>query len=375
MLKTRLLTGAALLALAPMIVPAAAMAQTGPHDGTYEYAASGGWRGVLEVATGSRGETFFAIHTEGEEEQRCSLFAEGRLEGDAVTVETAGGEGVIVLRFFPDNAEVETSGSSADFCDPGGQLAGIYFPKDDQVTLQREDIRSVQFNLNKLGYEAGSTDGVMGRRTRTALRGFQEDAELPETGSISLETMYRLEERVNAATAAAAGASTGVALVDRPTGIAKPAGDRELNVEPLRDPPPPALEWLREIPRDQIATLDRLYGEDLPAAIDWSNPPFEIALVDLDAEGAGAATDREILVYWNDTSMCGDQGCMVETLRWDGDSYEPVFQAFAREVAIGEGFDGDSNGGVRPLLLNGEDEWIWTGQTYELEYYEPTPVR
>ncbi|MEO3435356.1 peptidoglycan-binding domain-containing protein [Inquilinus sp. CAU 1745] len=369
MLKTRLLTGAALLSLA---VPATAMAQTGPHDGTYEYAASGGWRGTLEVATGSRGETFFTIHTQGEDQQRCSLFAEGRLEGDAVTVETAGGDGVVVLRFFPDNAEVEPSGSSADFCDPGGQLAGIYFPKDDQVTLQREDIRSVQFNLNKLGYEAGPTDGVMGDRTRTALRGFQEDAELPETGSISLETMYRLEERVNAATAAAADAPSGVALSEeRPIGMAKPAGDRELNVEQLRDPPPPTLEWLTEIPREHIETLDRLYSEDVPAAIDWSNPPFEIALVDLDAEGSGAETDREILVYWNDTSMCGDQGCMLEVLRWDGDSYEPVFQSFARQVAIGEGFVE----GVRPLILNAEDELVWNGESYEIEYYEPTPVR
>jgi membrane-bound lytic murein transglycosylase B len=36
------------------------------------------------------------------------------------------------------------------------------------------DIRELQTSLNELGYDAGTPDGIAGRRTKTALQNFQK---------------------------------------------------------------------------------------------------------------------------------------------------------------------------------------------------------
>jgi len=45
-----------------------------------------------------------------------------------------------------------------------------------------ETLRAIQKRLNKLGYNAGSVDGYMGKKTRTAIIRFQRDAKLNKTG-------------------------------------------------------------------------------------------------------------------------------------------------------------------------------------------------
>ncbi|WP_172838519.1 L,D-transpeptidase family protein [Stappia sp. ES.058] len=49
-------------------------------------------------------------------------------------------------------------------------------------TTPRERLRDMQRVLDELGYAPGPVDGVMGRKTRAAIRLFQEGAELPVTG-------------------------------------------------------------------------------------------------------------------------------------------------------------------------------------------------
>ncbi len=44
------------------------------------------------------------------------------------------------------------------------------------------DIETIQHRLVDLGYDVGATDGLLGPRTRAALRAFQTDRELPITG-------------------------------------------------------------------------------------------------------------------------------------------------------------------------------------------------
>ena len=43
-------------------------------------------------------------------------------------------------------------------------------------------ISRVQAGLNRLGYEAGPTDGVFGPKTEAAIRGYQSDHELQVDG-------------------------------------------------------------------------------------------------------------------------------------------------------------------------------------------------
>jgi lipoprotein-anchoring transpeptidase ErfK/SrfK len=56
------------------------------------------------------------------------------------------------------------------------------------------DVHRAQTLLNKLGFDAGFEDGVMGKRTRDAIRLFQEGADLPVTGNMTtglLRALYR----------------------------------------------------------------------------------------------------------------------------------------------------------------------------------------
>jgi localization factor PodJL len=48
----------------------------------------------------------------------------------------------------------------------------------------KKAITNVQLILTKLGYDAGKPDGVMGGKTRNAIRAFQEAEKLPVTGEI-----------------------------------------------------------------------------------------------------------------------------------------------------------------------------------------------
>jgi membrane fusion protein, multidrug efflux system len=53
-----------------------------------------------------------------------------------------------------------------------------------QAGLGSDDVLAVQQRLNELGFDAGPADGVMGERTREALRLYQEQNDLPPTGEL-----------------------------------------------------------------------------------------------------------------------------------------------------------------------------------------------
>lgn len=53
-------------------------------------------------------------------------------------------------------------------------------------------VRAAQQQLQRLGFNPGPADGVMGPRTASAIRLFQRSQRLPETGSLTPETLSRL---------------------------------------------------------------------------------------------------------------------------------------------------------------------------------------
>ena len=61
--------------------------------------------------------------------------------------------------------------------------------------LRKTDIVGAQEALNTLGLEAGTADGIVGSRTRAALRAFQLDAGLPADGYPDRETLDALDRR------------------------------------------------------------------------------------------------------------------------------------------------------------------------------------
>jgi hypothetical protein len=53
-------------------------------------------------------------------------------------------------------------------------------------------VRAAQAELTRLGYNPGPLDGVLGRRTAAAIKAFQRAQRLPETGTLTPETLNRL---------------------------------------------------------------------------------------------------------------------------------------------------------------------------------------
>ena len=56
------------------------------------------------------------------------------------------------------------------------------------------EVREVQQTLLDSGYYPGSIDGILGSRTRAAIRYYQKDENLPVTGRLNADTVRRLEE-------------------------------------------------------------------------------------------------------------------------------------------------------------------------------------
>lgn len=58
------------------------------------------------------------------------------------------------------------------------------------------DVSTVQRGLVKLGYDPGPADGALGRKTRDAIRLFERDRRLPETGSVTPALLAEVERLV-----------------------------------------------------------------------------------------------------------------------------------------------------------------------------------
>jgi len=67
----------------------------------------------------------------------------------------------------------------------------------DFNNLTRQDVILIQQQLNELGYTPGKADGIMGKHTSMALKNFQRDYNLVETGKPNLETTRMLEKKLN----------------------------------------------------------------------------------------------------------------------------------------------------------------------------------
>ncbi|ADZ71751.1 L,D-transpeptidase family protein [Polymorphum gilvum] len=85
--------------------------------------------------------------------------------------------------------EPEVAPAAVERPDFGSPLRMIVTPRDGGDT-----VRTVQRLLDRMGFAPGPVDGVLGRRTREAIRLFQEGAELPITGNLTaglVSALYR----------------------------------------------------------------------------------------------------------------------------------------------------------------------------------------
>lgn len=87
------------------------------------------------------------------------------------------------------------AGHLADRIQGGGPL--VTPRRGDVPELARADVVEMQERLARLGFDTGGTDGVVGARTRQAIRGFQKAGQMAADGFPS----YALLERLRASTA------------------------------------------------------------------------------------------------------------------------------------------------------------------------------
>lgn len=66
----------------------------------------------------------------------------------------------------------------------------------DNHPIPREDAQAMQEQLIRLGLYTGQTDGVLGSRTKAAIRGYQRQAGLPVDGHPSLDLLEHLRQAV-----------------------------------------------------------------------------------------------------------------------------------------------------------------------------------
>ena len=73
--------------------------------------------------------------------------------------------------------------------------SSTYVERDRYDDEDRRSTRSVQIALDKLGFDPGDIDGIIGRNTRAAIRAFQNSIDAPQTGTLTESQRDALFER------------------------------------------------------------------------------------------------------------------------------------------------------------------------------------
>jgi hypothetical protein len=71
-------------------------------------------------------------------------------------------------------------------------LEAVPSPPPSQTAPNQNVVRDAQIALRDAGFDPGPSDGVMGSKTRAALREFQASQGLPQTGKLDATTQQQL---------------------------------------------------------------------------------------------------------------------------------------------------------------------------------------
>ncbi|MDG4650434.1 lytic murein transglycosylase [Roseibacterium sp. SDUM158017] len=96
----------------------------------------------------------------------------------------------VILRYNPSTNYGIGVGYMASRLAGGGPLARSFGP--DATGLTQDERRELQRRLSAAGFDAGTADGVIGRRTEAAIRDFQRARGLGVTGTPSPDLLARL---------------------------------------------------------------------------------------------------------------------------------------------------------------------------------------
>lgn len=71
-------------------------------------------------------------------------------------------------------------------------LLGSFSVQAAEITISPETVKEIQKKLNQEGYNAGPVDGQFGQSMAVALKNFQKDNELEETGKLNFRTLSKM---------------------------------------------------------------------------------------------------------------------------------------------------------------------------------------
>ena len=101
--------------------------------------------------------------------------------------------GLAGIALLPATAQLAPSSRYAQLqrsaVQPTGQLR-----MDAVPNLEQDDIRKVQQALKEKGFDVGPIDGVVGPRTKEAIRNFQDRYGMKASGEIDNQTLFALGE-------------------------------------------------------------------------------------------------------------------------------------------------------------------------------------
>ncbi len=97
-----------------------------------------------------------------------------------------------LLRYNNSTSYALAAALLADRLIGGRPLKGAW-PTEEQP-LSRLEREELQRKLNAMGYDAGAVDGILGARTRAALRMFQKDMNMPADGFATIPVLMRVRQ-------------------------------------------------------------------------------------------------------------------------------------------------------------------------------------
>ena len=75
----------------------------------------------------------------------------------------------------------------------GEEIADFFDGDEPKAMTRAEMVRAAQRELQDEGYYSGPIDGIAGPKTRSSLREFQMDKDLPVTGTLNRKTRDKLD--------------------------------------------------------------------------------------------------------------------------------------------------------------------------------------
>ncbi len=100
---------------------------------------------------------------------------------------------LISLAGFSFGQEQNTTGQPTGTAVTGHATDTMVQPKNAPIKVTASVVKDAQQKLDQAGYSAGPADGVLGPQTKAALKKFQADQQLPQSGQLDQKTMAALK--------------------------------------------------------------------------------------------------------------------------------------------------------------------------------------